>query len=175
MLEYGRVSDGCKRSVEFFMSKATTLFVLLAAGAAGFLGAASATPVASPWMTEEAMRAAFIGKTLDGHYGNGATWTETYLADGRLDYREAQRRAVGNWYFRGHVFCTFYDPSPAVPPLSGGCWTATKVGANCYEFYLASLAPEAPFEDDLEGANRRWNARGWRQGEPSTCHDKPSV
>jgi hypothetical protein len=175
MLEYGRVSDGCKRSVEFFMSKATTLFVLLAAGAAGFLGAASATPVASPWMTEEAMRAAFIGKTLDGHYGNGATWTETYLADGRLDYREAQRRAVGNWYFRGHVFCTFYEPSPAIPPLSGGCWTATKVGANCYEFYLASLAPEAPFEDDLEGANRRWNARGWRQGEPSTCHDKPSV
>jgi hypothetical protein len=49
------------------------------------------------------------------------------------------------------------------------------VSANCYEFYLAGLAPEASFEDDVEGAGRRWNARGWRQGEPSTCHDKPSV
>ena len=39
----------------------------------------------------------------------------------------AQRRAVGNWHFRGHVFCTFYDPSPAQPPLNGGCWTAIKV------------------------------------------------
>ena len=73
------------------------------------------------------------------------------------------------------MFCTFYDPSPAIPPLTGGCWTAIKVSANCYEFYLAGLAPEAPFEDDPEGANRRWNARGWRQDEPSTCHDKPSV
>jgi len=127
------------------------------------------------WMTEDAMRAAFIGKTLDGHYGNGVTWTETYLDSGRLDYRESARRAVGTWHFRGHVFCTFYDPSPAQPPLNGGCWTAIKVSANCYEFYLAGLAPEPPFADDLPGMSQRWNARGWRQEEPSTCHDKPSV
>ena len=97
------------------------------------------------------MRAAFIGKTLDGHYGNGVAWTETYLADGRLDYRESARRAVGTWHFRGHVFCTFYDPAPAQPPLNGGCWTAIKASANCYEFYLAGLAPEPPFADDLPG------------------------
>lgn len=157
------------------MSKVSILPLLLAAIGLGSLSGAWATPLASPWMSEEAMRAAFIGKTLDGYYGNGVTWTETYAQDGRLDYREPQRRAAGNWYFRGHVFCTFYDPSQAIPPLSGGCWTATKVSANCYEFYLAGLAPEAPFEDDVEGANRRWNARGWRQGEPSTCDDKPSV
>ena len=39
------------------------------------LAAASPRPASAldePWMTEEAMRAAFIGKTLDGHYGNGA-------------------------------------------------------------------------------------------------------
>ena len=62
------------------------------------------------WMTEEAMRAAFIGKTLDGHYVDGLRWTETYGADGRLDYRERARKGLGHWYFRGHVFCTFYDP-----------------------------------------------------------------
>jgi hypothetical protein len=127
------------------------------------------------WMTEEAMRSAFIGKTLDGHYGNGVTWTETYLDNGRLDYRESARRAVGAWHFRGHVFCTFYDPAPAQPPLNGGCWTAIKASANCYEFYLAGTAPEPPFADDVPDMAQRWNARGWRRGEPSTCHDKPSV
>jgi len=121
------------------------------------------------------MRADFVGKTLDGHYGNGLTWTESYLADGRLDYREAGRRATGNWYFRGHVFCTFYDPPAALPPLNGGCWTTIKVSANCYEFYLAGLAPEPPYEDGAPGMAQRWNARGWRQEEPSTCSDKPSV
>jgi hypothetical protein len=127
------------------------------------------------WMTEDAMRAAFIGKTLDGHYGNGLTWTETYLDNGRLDYREGARRAVGNWHFRDHVFCTFYDPPPAQPPLNGGCWTTIKVSANCYEFYVAGLAPEPPFADDLPGMPQRWTARGWRKDAPSTCHDKPSV
>ena len=121
------------------------------------------------------MRAAFIGKTLDGHYGNGITWTETYLGDGRLDYREKARGATGKWYFRGHVFCTFYDPSDAQPPLSGGCWTAIKAGTNCYEFYLAGLTREPPFEDGEADMGQRWNARGWRSDEPSTCTDKPSV
>jgi hypothetical protein len=107
------------------------------------------------WMTEDAMRASFIGKTLDG--------------------RESARRAVGTWHFRGHVFCTFYDPSPAQSPLNGGCWTAIKTGANCYEFYLAGITPEPPFADDAPGMAQRWNARGWRKDEPSTCHDKPSV
>jgi len=37
-------------------------------------GLAAAPGLATPtntWMTEEAMRAAFIGKTLDGHYVDG--------------------------------------------------------------------------------------------------------
>jgi hypothetical protein len=127
------------------------------------------------WMTEAAMRSAFIGKTLDGHYGNGVTWTESYFANGRLDYREAQRQAKGAWHFRGHVFCTFYDPPLLHPPLSGGCWTSLQTSANCYEFYLAGLAPEPPFTDDVPGMALRWNARGWRNDEPSTCNEKPSV
>jgi len=151
------------------------LTVVVAIAAAGLIAAPTSAPASSPWMSEAAMRAAFIGKTLDGHYGNGLTWTEIYFADGRLDYREPGRRAVGKWHFRGHVFCTFYDPARAQPPLAGGCWTAIKSGANCYEFYLAGLMPDDPAGDDPDGAIQRWNARGWRQSEPSTCQDKPSV
>ena len=76
---------------------------LLAALACGLLLAAPAAPALDAWMTEEAMRAAFIGKTLDGHYGNGVAWTETYFADGRLDYRESRRRAVGKWHRNAHA------------------------------------------------------------------------
>jgi hypothetical protein len=132
--------------------------------------------VTPPWMTAEAMRAAFIGKTLDGHYGNGVSWTEAYLAGGRLDYREAGRNAAGYWYFRdGNVFCTFYDP-PDRPALAGGCWNTIRVSANCYEFYLAgSMAPGTPGEPDREDWLQRWNARAWRNDAPSTCHEKPSV
>jgi hypothetical protein len=155
---------------------AARLTVLLGFAGVALAGASLPAPALDdPWMTEEAMRSAFIGKTLDGYYGNGLTWTETYLGDGRLDYRESARRATGRWHFRGHVFCTFYDPPLPEPPLSGGCWTAIKTSANCYEFYLAGLSPEPPFEDDASGMGRRWNARGWRQEEPSTCSEKPSV
>jgi len=146
------------------MSRVTTaarLTVCLGFAGVALAGATLPAPALDdPWMTEEAMRSAFIGKTLDGYYGNGLTWTETYLGDGRLDYRESARRATGHWHFRGHVFCTFYDPPLPEPPLSGGCWTAIKTSANCYEFYLAGLSPEPPFEDDASGMSRRWNARG---------------
>lgn len=139
-------------------------------------GAGSSTPSApSPWMSEAAMRQAFIGKTLDGHYADGTAWTEVYFGDGRLDYREGRRRAVGRWHFHGHVFCTFYDPPPLRPPLNGGCWTAVAVGANCYEFYLAGLRPDPPFDDAAPGMELRWNARAWRTDEPATCNAKPSV
>ena len=137
--------------------------------------AAPALAFDDPWMSEEAMRKAFIGKTLDGLYGNGLSFRETYFAGGGLEYRERERQAIGRWHFRGHVFCTFYDPPAQRPPLNGGCWTAVKTSANCYEFYLAGLSPEPPFEDATRGMADRWNARGWRTEEPSTCGEKPSV
>jgi hypothetical protein len=158
------------------MTTAARLTLVLGlAGAALAATQGRAPALDDPWMTEEAMRQAFIGKTLDGHYGNGLTWTETYFDTGRLDYSESHRRAIGRWHFRGHVFCTFYDPPLPEPPLNGGCWTAIKVSTNCYEFYLAGLSPEPPFNDGTPGMAQRWNARGWRQGEASTCTEKPSV
>ncbi len=81
------------------------------------------------------------------------------------------RNGLGHWYFRGHVFCTFYDPGYG---LNGGCWTAIKASANCYEFYLAGLNDGRP-RTSRTGTARRWAARAWREGEPSTCEDKPSV
>lgn len=131
----------------------------------------SAAPT-STWMTEDAMRAAFIGKTLDGHYVDGLRWTETYSAEGRLDYRESARKGLGHWYFRDHTFCTFYDPGYG---LNGGCWNALKTSANCYEFYIAGLVETQPEDEAAPGPLGGWAARAWRTGEPSTCEDKPSA
>jgi hypothetical protein len=123
-------------------------------------------------MSEKAMRAAFIGRTLDGYYADRREWTETYTADGRLDYRESVRKGVGYWYFRGHVFCTFYDPGQE---LSGGCFTAVQAGANCYEFYLAGLSEREAEKEGAPGPVGSWVARAWRRGEPQTCEARPTV
>jgi hypothetical protein len=147
----------------------------LCAGAAAFALQLASAPATTYWMSEEAMRSAFIGKTLDGHYGTGVTWTETYFPDGRLDYREKNRAAAGRWYFRGgNVFCTFYDP-PHRPELVGGCWTTLQAGPNCYEFFFAPLDAGEPSRPGEDRNGRGWNARGWRQGEPQTCEPKPTV
>jgi hypothetical protein len=137
-------------------------------------GAAGSHAVADrAWMTEGAMRAAFIGKTLDGHYADGEDWTETYRPDGRLDYRDRRRPSiVGYWYFRNHVFCTFYDPGQAI---DGGCFTALQESANCYEFYLAGFSEREADKDVPPGPVGRWVARASRQGEPSTCTARPTV
>jgi hypothetical protein len=144
-----------------------------------FLGAATAalaiavthgTAANIQWMSAEAMRQEFVGKTLDGHYGNGTTWSESYANDGRIEYRERARMARGSWSFRGPVFCTFYD-SQYRPQFQGGCWLVLKTGPNCYEFYVApSDEPDA-----VERVPRRWNARGWRNDVPATCKESPSV
>jgi hypothetical protein len=144
-------------------------FVVVRAFAAVALAVPPIASAMLAWMSEDAMRAAFIGKTLDGHYVDGLRWTETYNPDGRLEYRETARNGIGYWYFRGSVFCTFYDPGHG---LNGGCWNAIKTSANCYEFYTA-----ASERDDEAGPGPLggWTARAWRRGEPSTCQDKPSV
>lgn len=144
-------------------------------------GLAAQPVTARGWMSEEAMRADFAGETLDGHYGNGTTWTETYFPDGRIDYKENQRMALGRWSFSAGAFCTFYDP-PFVPAFVGGCWQVLKLGPNCYEFYTAGarLPPQPGAQDDEDDAGARamplrWNARGWRTSQPSSCPEKPSV
>ncbi len=152
---------------------ATSAFLATLALAAGAALAQSPSP--SPYLSEEAIREAIVGQTLDGHYGTGLGWSEVYGKDGRLDYDEVGgRRATGRWSFRpGGVFCTFYDPGPA-GHLNGGCWAVLKTSANCFEFYVAGGGPPAESEEGLSPP-LQWNARGWRRGEPSTCGEKPSV
>ena len=119
------------------------------------------------------MRGAFIGKTLDGQYVNGERWTETYDPDGRLDYRESVRKGLGYWFFRGRVFCTFYDPGQG---LTGGCFTALQPSSNCYEFYFAGANEREADKESSQSAPGplgSWVARAWRRGEPSTCESRP--
>lgn len=144
---------------------------LVALGSAG--AAAALAPLAGAargWMSEDAMRGAFIGKTLDGQYVNGEKWTETYAADGRLDYRESVRKGLGYWFFRGHVFCTFYDPGQG---FNGGCFTALQPSSNCYEFYFAGVNEREADGKSAPDPLGRWVARAWRTGEPSTCEARP--
>jgi hypothetical protein len=124
------------------------------------------------WMSEDAMRSAFVGKTLDGYYADGQGWTETYESNGRLDYRDTTRSSPGFWYFRDEVFCTFYDPGRNV---TGGCFTALQASANCYEFYLAALSEREADKEPAPGPIGRWVARAARRGEPSTCEARPTV
>jgi hypothetical protein len=149
---------------------------MLTGALAGALACASAVPAAAVdrgWMSEADMRAAFIGKTLDGHYVDGVEWTETYDPGGRLDYKEPTRAGAGHWFFRGRVFCTFYDPGHG---LNGGCFNAVQVSANCFEFYVADWRRQGADDKDAgPGPIGQWVARAWRRGEPSTCEGRPTV
>jgi hypothetical protein len=144
------------------------------AGASALISAVPAAGVERGWMSEAAMRAAFIGKTLDGHYVDGVEWTETYDPSGRLDYKESTKRAgAGSWFFRGRVFCTFYDPGHG---LNGGCFNAVRASANCFEFYVADWRRRGTDETDAgPGPVGTWVARAWRRDEPSTCEARPTV
>ena len=100
-----------------------------------------------PWMSQEAMRADFVGETLRGYYRDGTPWTASYGDAGRSDryeVGEGKLRAVGTWYFRDRAFCFFYGPP--VWPLEERCVATIKVGANCYEFHL--VWPDARAVDD---------------------------
>ena len=108
------------------------------------------------------MRAAFIGKTLDGHYGNGVAWTEAYLADGRLDYREGRGRqpATGISAAMCSAPSTIRRDRPA---LTGGCWTTIQTSANCYEFYLAGRLMIKTRESPADGCCAGMRVHGARR------------
>ena len=83
-------------------------------------------------------------------------WTETYFADGRLDYRESAAAGA-----RLLVFPRATSSAPSTirgQRLNGGCWTAIKASANCYEFYIAGL-PSRPTTRPPGTARRLGGAR----------------
>jgi hypothetical protein len=124
------------------------------------------------WMTEDALRRAFVGKTIDGHYVDGMSFTESYTQDGRLDYRDERRNGLGSWVLRNRIFCTFYDPGQ---DIVGGCFIVAQTSANCYEFYSVGASERDADKEPSAGLAGRWTARAARRGDPSTCAARPTV
>jgi len=124
--------------------------------------------VLSPgWLSDDEIEQAFAGRTIEGAYATGLPFIETYEADGRVDYREPNRRLTGRWSTVAGSFCTIYDDG-----ISGGCFRVRQFGANCYEFYVSALTEEEAAEAPEPIG---WTARGWRVGEPNTCEPAPAA
>jgi hypothetical protein len=106
------------------------------------------------------MRQAFRGITLDGVYGDGTFFTETYVADGTIEYRDAEGADTGKWSISGETFCTFYERR------AGACFFVQRDGANCFSFYEAT---------DTGGATKVWTSRGWNRASHATCPEAPGA
>lgn len=121
-----------------------------------------------PWMDENSMRAAFAGKTIQGHYASGKAFTEVYLADGGIEYREKGIEYRGHWSLQAGSFCTIYHSDP-----TGGCYQVRQVSENCYEFYFVTRTEMQAAERDL--GRPAWTARAAVSDRDATCNEKPSV
>jgi hypothetical protein len=117
-------------------------------------------------MSEPALRAAFGGQSIDGHYANGKTFTESYGNDGRIEYREHGLTHRGRWSVEAGTFCTIYDTDP-----TGGCYRVRQVGGNCFEFYFVARTEAEALRPGVPS----WTARAWLKGSPSSCKDGATV
>ncbi|HEY1243380.1 MAG TPA: hypothetical protein VGF29_00980 [Hyphomicrobiaceae bacterium] len=125
-------------------------------------------------MSEDALRAEVVGKTRDGYFrGSGKTWTATHLPNGRSEFAYDGRTWSGHWTVRRRVFCSFGEERVPAGLAPGGCWSAVKLSANCYEYYLVYPGKDAGAGEGW--TDTQWYARGWRREEPSTCSVSPSV
>lgn len=133
--------------------------------AVAYPGAATKSPA---WMTEADIKTTFGGKTIQGHYASGTAFTETYHADGGIDYVERTRSFGGHWSVQGEAFCTIYHKDG-----SGGCYLVSQVGENCYEFYFVART-------EYDAANAlmippSWTARAAVSDRSGTCDERPAV
>lgn len=141
-----------------FASATVSALALLAVGAA----MVHAEPSPETWMSEADIKASLGGHAIDGHYRSGRTFSESYTADGRLQYRDDLRTSGGRWSLTNGTFCTIYDTDP-----SGGCFRVKRSGSNCFEFYFVARTEEqakTPRDPD-------WTARGWLADRKNTCVD----
>ena len=141
--------------------------------ACALLVASALAAAQTPWMSEDAMRADFVGEALQGYYDDGRPWTASYAKSGQYQVSEGERHATGTWYFRGRAFCFLYGPPHW--PLGERCGAVSKLSANCYQFHrvypgMDELSDEREFRPETP-----WTSRGWRRKEPSTCEARPSV
>lgn len=128
---------------------------------------AAADP-AGGWMSDDQIRTAFAGVTIDGVYADGITFTESYANDGAIHYRDPRKAMTGRWSVVNRSFCTIYEGV-----ITGGCFRVSRHSANCYEFhFLAGSETEAAAEDP---GRPHWTARGWNRDLAPTCDEKPAV
>ena len=125
------------------------------------------------WMDDQAVRAEFMGKAVDGYFRDGQIWTATLAPDGRVQHLADRRHLVpGRWFFRGAVLCSIPNEAHR-PRFAIGCWSIRKASTNCYEYFRVRATASEPLE--AESTEWEWYALGWRQGEASTCSEKPTV
>jgi hypothetical protein len=152
------------------MSRLVLGLSLAGALAAGVPGASAETKALAPpakFLADREISAVFAGKTIEGHYADGMTFTETYGADGRISYAERSRTMVGRWLVRAGTFCTLYDSSP-----TGGCFRVARRGDNCFEFYFVA---RDEVQAEREPGLPSWTAQGWVKSEPATCREDYTV
>ena len=135
-----------------------------------FLAASGPAAAEAPerWLPQADITRSLTGKTIEGHYGNGRSFTEGYLDDGRIEYSEGGPTIGGHWSVTAGTLCTIYDTDP-----TGGCFRVAREGDNCFEFYFAARTEQlAP---GPKGSKPSWTARGSIRGEAGTCHDGANV
>jgi hypothetical protein len=141
------------------------------------------------WMSEEAVRAELVGTPLEGYNNNvPVVWRSIFEAGGRYRFSErvqeskklplegrlhfflegTELQAEGRWYFRGRALCTLYE-GPPFRSLKERCSAVSRISVNCYQWHTVRLIEEGGFRPEPLSF-----ARGWRQGEPSTCEVQPS-
>lgn len=143
------------------MRRITTLLAV-----ASLVLAPASARTGGPWMTDNELRTTFGGQSIDGHYQNGSTFSETYQSSGRVSYRDERRETGGRWTIIEGTFCTIYDDDP-----TGGCFRVMRSGENCYEFYFVART-----EDEARTPRSPdWSARGWLSTSSATCTDGANV
>lgn len=120
------------------------------------------------WMSDAEIAAQFNDATVDGAYASGRPFTESYRADGRVEYAGHGLTIGGHWSVTAGTLCTIYETDP-----SGGCFRVAKVAENCFEFFFVSRTEQAA--PGPEDAHPAWTARGSIRGADATCPDRADV
>lgn len=129
---------------------------------------APAIAARSAWLSHTEIEASLSGKSIEGRYASGRSFTERYLTNGQVEYIENGRIAGGHWPVMAGTLCTIYDGDS-----SGGCFRVSKTSENCFEFFFVTRTEAAaPGPDDTRPA---WTARGAVEGQPSGCREGANV
>jgi len=122
---------GSLRKTALFLSERRTKSIALPVTAAFAMILTAFAANAGQSMNGSEIEKTFRSVTLDGIYGDGRFFSETYFDDGTIRYHEADGADSGDWSVREDMFCTFYEG------MEGGCFFVYREGANCFIFFAA--------------------------------------